>query len=38
MNIFEKMPTFEEWCEANGYDPEDDEKYNLYCEWKANAR
>lgn len=37
MNIFEKMPTYEEWCEANGFDPEDDEHYISYCEWKGNA-
>ena len=38
MNVFDKMPTFEEWCEANGLDAEDDENYNAYCEWKGNAQ
>jgi len=38
VNIFEKIPTFEEWCKANGFDPEDDENYNAYCEWKDGER
>lgn len=37
MNIFETTPTYEEWCEANGYDPENDENYNAYCEWRVGA-
>lgn len=37
MNIFEKTPTFEEWCLANELDPDNDENYNAYSEWKANA-
>lgn len=37
MIIWEKTPTFEEWCEALGYDPDDDEYYNSYSEWKANS-
>jgi len=37
MFVFPKAPTYEEWCEANGLDPDDDENYNSYCEWKANA-
>lgn len=36
MNIFEETPTFEEWCETNGFDPEDDENYIAYSEWLAN--
>jgi hypothetical protein len=38
VNIFEKMPTFEEWCEANAFDPDDDENYNAYCEWKDSEK
>jgi len=34
MIIFDRMPSFEEWCEATGQDPEDDEVYAHYCEWK----
>lgn len=37
MIIWKDTPTFEEWCEALGYDPDDDEAYNSYCEWKANS-
>ena len=36
MNIFESAPSYEEWCDANGIDPDDDESYNAYCEWKSN--
>lgn len=35
--VFDSTPTFEEWCEALGFDPNDDEAYNRYCEWKANS-
>lgn len=37
MNIFEKEPSFVEWCEANGFDPSDDENYIAFCEWEANS-
>jgi len=37
MKIFDSTPSFEEWCGANGLDPDDDENYNAYCEWKANC-
>jgi hypothetical protein len=37
MKIFKSTPTYEDWCEANGLDPENDENYNSYCEWKANS-
>ena len=37
MIIFEKLPSYEEWCEANGLDPDNDENYNAYSEWKANS-
>lgn len=37
INILANNITFEMWCEANSLDPEDDENYNAYCEWKANA-
>lgn len=33
MIIFQGRPTYEEWCEANGLDPEDDENYGAFCEW-----
>lgn len=36
MNIFEKTPSYEEWCEANGLNPDDDENYNSYCEWRQS--
>lgn len=36
MLIFGLTPTYEEWCKANGFDSNDDENYNAYCEWKAN--
>lgn len=38
MNIFDKTPTYEEWCEANGLDPNDDNNHDSYCEWKSNSR
>jgi len=34
VNIFEKTPSYEEWCGANGLDPDDDENYFHYCEWR----
>jgi hypothetical protein len=37
MQIFKSTPTYEDWCKANGLDPENDENYNSYCEWKANS-
>ncbi len=37
MNIFSTKPLYEEWCEANGLDPDDDENYMAYCEWRANS-
>jgi hypothetical protein len=37
MIIFDKKPTYEEWCEELGRDPEDDENYNAYCEWRSNS-
>ena len=36
MNIFAKTPAYEEGCEANGYNPDNDENYNSYSEWKGN--
>lgn len=36
MNIFEGIPNYEDWCLANGFDPEDDNNYNAYIEWKIN--
>lgn len=36
MIIFDKIPTYEEWCLANGLDPLDDNNSNAYSEWKAN--
>lgn len=37
MIVFNSRPSFEEWCEATGHDPESDESYNSYCEWKSNS-
>lgn len=37
INIFNTMPSFEDWCEANGLDPNNDENYINYSEWKANS-
>jgi hypothetical protein len=37
MLIFREIPTYETWCEANRLDPDNDENYSAYCEWKANA-
>lgn len=34
--VFGAAPSYEEWCEANGFDPDDDENYNSYCEWRGN--
>lgn len=34
MIIFDKKPNYEEWCKAIGLDPQDDENYIAYCEWK----
>lgn len=36
--IWEGTPTYEQWCEENGFHPEDDENYNAYCEWYSNRR
>ena len=36
MIIFTALPSYEEWCEANGLDPDNDENYGAYCEWKGN--
>lgn len=36
MNIFEQIPTYEDWCLANGLDPDNDENYNSYSEWRNN--
>ena len=36
----DKPPTYEEWCEALGYDPDDDRHWETYCEftiqWEDN--
>lgn len=37
MIVFLNIPTYEKWCEANDLDPDDDENYNSYCEWKSNT-
>lgn len=37
MKIFDDIPEYEDWCEANGLDVNDDENYNNYSEWKANS-
>lgn len=38
IRVFESNPSYDEWCEANGLDPDEDETYNAYCEWRANNR
>ena len=37
MVIFEATPTYDDWCKENGLNPDNDENYNTYCEWKANS-
>lgn len=37
MIIFDNLPTYEDWCEANGLDPDDDNNWNSYQEWKNNS-
>lgn len=37
IRVFDEIPSYEEWCEANGFDADDDENFSSYCEWKANA-
>lgn len=34
--IWEGTPSYEHWCETFGLDPNDDDNYNSYCEWKSN--
>lgn len=31
--IHNDNPSYEEWCETLGRDPEDDKNYMSYCEW-----
>jgi len=38
IKVFESNPSYDQWCEANGFDPDDDETYNAYCEWRSNNR
>lgn len=35
--VYEQVPSYDEWCEDNDLDPDDDENYNSYCEWKSNC-
>lgn len=37
ITIWENTPTFEEWCEALGFDVNDDDAHNSYSEWRANS-
>lgn len=37
IKVFYETPSYEDWCETNGLDPEDDNNYISYCEWKANS-
>ena len=37
MKIFESKPNYEEWCKENDLNPNNDDNYNAYCEWKANG-
>lgn len=37
MKIFESTPTYDDWCKENGLNPDNDDNYNAYCEWKANS-
>lgn len=34
--VFDGTPLYHDWCEANDLDPDDDENYIAYCEWKNN--
>ena len=36
MVVFLEPPDFETWCDTNGMDPDDDESYNAYSEWRDN--
>jgi hypothetical protein len=38
IRVFDSNPTYDDWCEANGLDPDNDETYNAYCEWRSNNR
>jgi len=34
MKVWDKMPTYKEWCEELGEDPNDEERnWENYCEW-----
>ena len=37
LRIFDAKPSYDEWCEANGLSPDDDDNYASYCEWVANS-
>lgn len=37
MKIFDSIPAYEDWCKENGLNPDNDDNYNAYCEWKANS-
>jgi hypothetical protein len=34
--IHKDNPTYEEWCETLGRDPQDEENFISYCQWKNN--
>lgn len=38
ITIWETTPSYEQWCEDLKLNPDDDENYEAYCEWKANSR
>lgn len=33
MKVWDKMPTYKEWCEELGEDPNDERNWENYCEW-----
>jgi hypothetical protein len=38
IKIMKPNPTYAEWCQENGLDPNDEDNHDAYCEWKANNR
>ena len=35
--IHDDNVSYEEWCENLGRDPQDEENYISYCQWKSNS-
>lgn len=36
--VWDKFPTYEEWCAKLGEDPTDERNYENYCEWATEFR